>query len=516
MGHTPTTDRTFAKRTTGQVGAYVTAVGLPVLATWMIMHLRIFDSVPGAVYLTIIALTAWFGYGVPVVICTLLSLVLINYYLAPPIYHWSQQPVTLVREAALGLLGGLLGYLIVRNKRVRRTQAELIERAQAAEAEMRKLLSDYEEQAEAFALAQQAGKSASWVLDVSTRKVRWLPGGFEVFGRPSSEYVEADAPINAVFPEDIPGIEAALQRTLTTGVPFQPEFRVIWPNGEMHWQEARGVLDPEHPHLIRGTTFDLTDRKNADMSLLRVEKLAAVGRIASTIAHEINNPLAAVTNLLYLAAREPSQEAMRNYLETAQQELSRLSNIARLTLSYARVQNAASEVDPMEVVDGVLFLFRERLRAKGIHVELLNARVPVRINIFSDELQRIVTNLVANAIDAVDCTGGRIRIVLEGRDAEALLAVEDNGCGIPEEYVDRIFEPFFTTKEETGTGIGLWVTKELVEKNGGSICLRSGLADSGMRTRFEVCFPAVPQSPESRPEAAGKTGAILSGLIETR
>jgi signal transduction histidine kinase len=511
------------------VGAYVMAVCLPALATWTIMHLHLFDTVPGAVYLAIIALTAWFGYGMPVVVCTLLSLVLINYYLAPPIYHWSLLPVTLFREATLGLLSGLVGYLIVRNKKVRIVQAQLIERAQAAEAEMRKLLSDYEEQAEAFALAQQAGKSASWVLDVSTRKVRWLPGGFEVFGRPASEYLEADAPINAVFPEDIPGIEAALQRTLATGVPFQPEFRVIWPNGEMHWQEARGILDPENPHLIRGTTFDLTDRKNADMSLLRVEKLAAVGRIASTIAHEINNPLAAVTNLLYLAAREPSLEATRNYLETAQQELSRLSNIARLTLSYARVQKTPSEVDPMEVVDGVLFLFRERLRAKSIQVERVNARVPLRISIFSDELQRIVTNLVANAIDALSSTTGRLRISLEGRDAEVLLAVEDNGCGIAEDHLDRIFEPFFTTKEETGTGIGLWVTKELVEKNGGSIRLHSGPHETGMRTRFEVRFPAVLRAGKSGFEAtshsmdtatseagSANSSGVLSGFIETR
>jgi len=134
-----------------------------------------------------------------------------------------------------------------------------------------------------------------------------------------------------------------------------------------------------------------------------------------------------------------------------------------------------------------------------------------------------------NAIDAASSKGGRIRIVVESRDAQMLVAVEDNGCGIPEEYVGRIFEPFFTTKEETGTGIGLWVTKELVEKNGGSICLRSELAEDGMRTRFEVCFPIILEAQGNGLEVSLRVDAestpandpgthpdILSGLIQTR
>jgi signal transduction histidine kinase len=225
--------------------------------------------------------------------------------------------------------------------------------------------------------------------------------------------------------------------------------------------------------------------------LLRVEKLAAVGRISSTIAHEINNPLAAVTNLLYLALLDPSLgDTVRRYLATAQDELSRLGNITRLTLSYARPQIQVREVDPVEVIESVLFLFRVRLEAKNIQlVRAFPEDERVKVSLFVDELQRIFTNLLANAIDAVGSIGGMLRIVVEGRGSDALIVVEDNGVGIPEERRERIFEPFYTTKEEVGTGIGLWVTKELVEKNGGSISFAGLDGEEFMRTRFEVRFP---------------------------
>jgi PAS domain S-box-containing protein len=376
-------------------------------------------------------------------------------------------------------------------------QQALFDRAREAEAEMRDLLAVYEEQSKALSLAQQAGKCAAWVLDVEKQEVKWIPGGFEIFGIPFADFVGRVRPITMVEPEDRVNIEAALQKTLDTGLPFTPEFRVRWPNGEMRWQEARGILDPENPKIIRGTTFDVTDRKKTELSLLRVEKLAAVGRIASTIAHEINNPLASVTNLLYLSLLEESLPGpVRNYLLTAQEELSRLASVTRLTLSYARPHSQGREVDPVEVIESVLNLFHVRLEAKGIKVvrafpvPAAGLAAPVRVVVFADELQRIITNLLANAIDAVGVSDGLIRIAVERQGAEALLAMEDNGSGIPDDHRHRIFDPFFTTKEEVGTGIGLWVTKELAEKNGGSVVLGHGSPAHGTRTRFEVRFPA--------------------------
>jgi len=235
--------------------------------------------------------------------------------------------------------------------------------------------------------------------------------------------------------------------------------------------------------------------------LLRIEKLAAVGRIASTIAHEINNPLASVTNLLYLALLDPAlSEEVRGFLERAEEELSRLRNITRLTLSYARPHNQATDIDPGEVIDSVLSLFRMRLEAKEIRI-IRACTEPFKIHIYLDELQRIFTNLLANAIDAVDLSGGVIRVALERRGLEAVIAIEDNGVGIPPERVERVFDPFFTSKEDVGTGIGLWVTKELVEKNGGTISLFSGSLENEMRTRFEMRFPVSVATQESQPES---------------
>jgi signal transduction histidine kinase len=481
--------------------AWLAALLLPSLATFVTRQILVLHSIPGALLFASVAITAWLGYALPTVAATLLSLLLFHSLIAQPALSYS--PQLAVQDSVFCLVAILLAFLNVRLRRAltelsaseqdRRQNRELLEqqllRIQAAEADMRVTIDTYADQVKALALAQQAARCAAWILDTNAMQVKWLPGGFPIFGCPFEEFEGRRPPVTLIEEEDQPRVWAALDRTLTTGVPFTPEFRVRWPNGELHWQEARGILDPEAPHLIRGTTFDITERKQAELGLLNVEKLAAVGRLASTIAHEINNPLASVTNLLYLALCDQSlEEPVRGYLETAQQELARLSNVTRLTLSYARPQSMARRLNPNEVVESVLFLFRVRLQNKSIRVEQ-ELQQPLSVFLFADELQRILTNLVANAIDAVPATGGRLRICIQPEHACALLTVEDNGSGIPADRAERIFEPFYTTKREVGTGIGLWVTKELTEKNGGSIKLqREGLAE-GLRTRFELRFP---------------------------
>jgi len=483
--------------------AWALALLLPALAAVVTQQTGLLHSIPGALLFASVAVSAWFGYALPTLVSVISSVIFLHFMLTQAGPMPAQQLGLVVREAIFCLVALLLAVPSVRLRRVlaelaareadrQRSRQELetlLLRTQVAEAGLRDAVATYADQVKALALAQQAGKSASWILDAEAKQVKWLPGGYEIFGRPFEQLEDGEQPISLIEAEDQPGVWAALDRTMQTGVPFTPEFRVLWPNGELHWQEARGVPDPETPHLIRGTTFDITDRKQTELGLLRIEKLAAVGRIASTIAHEINNPLASVTNLLYLALCDESVgQPVRGYLETAQQELSRLSNVTRLTLSYARPQSMARLVDPAEVVMNVLFLFRLRLEGKAIQVERV-FREPVSIFLFSDELQRILTNLVANAIDALPSRGGLLRITVQQDDGHALVCVEDNGSGIPPERASRIFEPFYTTKGDVGTGIGLWVTKELAEKNGGSIELVSEGLENGMRTRFALRFP---------------------------
>jgi signal transduction histidine kinase len=500
--------------------AWAAAFFLPLLSTLLTRYSVLLHGIPGALLFASIAMAAWFGYAWPALFAVGLSLLLFHSVLAPLAPRLVMGPGSLLRDLVFALVAVLLAVLnlvlrrsltqaALRANELREAEEQreaLLTRAQAAESNLREVIHTYADQVKALALAQQAGKCAAWILDTKRMQVKWLPGGFPIFGRPFEDFEGFQPPITLVEKEDQPAILEALERSLTTGVPFTPEFRLRWPNGELHWQEARGVCDPDAPHLIRGTTFDITERKQAELGLLSVEKLAAVGRLASTIAHEINNPLASVTNLLYLARCDDGlSETVRRYLETAEQELSRLSNVTRLTLSYARPQSMARHVNPAEVAASVLFLFRVRLDAKSIRVEHL-VLDSLSIYLFADELQRILTNLVANSIDAAPVEGGLLRIKVEREDSQALLTVEDSGCGIPPETVHRIFEPFFTTKGEVGTGIGLWVTRQLVEKNGGSITLVSEGLDEGMRTRFEVRFPLV-QPPAAADDQEGNSAA---------
>ena len=254
--------------------------------------------------------------------------------------------------------------------------------------------------------------------------------------------------------------------------------------------EMRGHRTPGPGCCWRGVTVDITERKLSEAALLRSEKLAAMGRLASTVAHEINNPLEAVTNLLYLAGTDAATPPQtRAYIATAERELARLSNITRLTLGFVRNSGSVTRTALGEVVDDVLYLFQHRLESRGGRVER-DFQAGVAVLIAPHELRQIVTNLVANAADAVGPPDGCVRLrVFQEADC-AVLLVEDNGSGIEPHLLERIFEPFFSTKGEIGTGIGLWVTRELVEKSGGRISVQSSVDPArGPSTAFRVEFP---------------------------
>jgi signal transduction histidine kinase len=247
----------------------------------------------------------------------------------------------------------------------------------------------------------------------------------------------------------------------------------------------------------RGVTFDVSERKLAENALLRSEKLAAMGRLASTVAHEINNPLEAVTNLLYLArtSLSPSDDT-QTYLASAEAELGRLADITRLTLGFVRNNAGSRNVDPASTIDEVLSIFRHRLELKRIEVTR-SCQDGLLIHIAPHELRQILTNLISNAADALPDSGGVLSIAVRQEDASAVIQIEDNGHGISDADIRRIFEPFFSTKLDVGTGIGLWVTRELVERSGGSISVLSGDLPGGMKTCFRVEFPLAPLETQS-------------------
>lgn len=231
----------------------------------------------------------------------------------------------------------------------------------------------------------------------------------------------------------------------------------------------------------------------AQEALRRSEKLAVTGRLAASIAHEINNPLEAVTNLFYLMRTNPAPHEMRKYMDDAEQELARVAEITRQTLRFYREPSHPVDTDVVAVLRSVLVLYHSRLSAAGVTVQL-EAAIPHSTVLASPgELRQVIANIIGNAIDAMR-HGGRLRIRIseetQADDTPRLrLTMADTGSGIPASLLPAIFEPFVTTKGETGTGLGLWVTGEIIRRNGWSIRVRSHCGPLHSGTAFSITMP---------------------------
>jgi signal transduction histidine kinase len=230
-------------------------------------------------------------------------------------------------------------------------------------------------------------------------------------------------------------------------------------------------------------------RRRAEDSLIRAEKLAAAGRLSATIAHEINNPLECVMNLLYLARTSDSGTTNADYIRTAEDELRRAAEIAKRTLGFYRDDSEPVDIRLGVVAREVLDLFLPRITAAGIRVET-DLQATGSVSVRPGEIRQIISNLLGNAIDAVELRNEpTITIVTrEGSDA-VQLAVRDNGCGIPSSLLQQVFEPFFTTKKDVGTGLGLYLSRELANKNGGSLRLQSSTETDNRGTIAYLTLP---------------------------
>jgi len=239
---------------------------------------------------------------------------------------------------------------------------------------------------------------------------------------------------------------------------------------------------------------EITEQKRAQAALLINEKLAATGRIANTIAHEINNPLEAITNLLYLMSKcLHTPEVASNYLAEAQEQLSRVSRIARQILSFNREAASPVSLRVFVLLDDVLALNNRSIVAKSLVIEKeWDETVVVRG--FPAQLRQVFSNLLQNAIEASQ-SGKKIRLRISGphlghaENSFARISFADYGGGIPKDHIDRVFEAFFTTKELKGSGIGLWLSNTIVQEHQGRIQVKSCTRSSRSGTCVSVLLP---------------------------
>jgi PAS domain S-box-containing protein len=296
--------------------------------------------------------------------------------------------------------------------------------------------------------------------------------------------------------ELIPLEHYPITRALTAGeIVRGEEVILIRPNGTQMWLRvfAAPVCDKTGATIAAVVAFsDIDEHKRAQEALLRSEKLAAAGRLAASISHEINNPLESVTNLLFLALSDNAlSERTREYLQQADQELARVTHIATQTLRFYRQSTNPTPADLGELADSVLRLLKGRIANAQVEI-VREYRTNQKLLCFEGELRQVFTNLIGNAIDAVKGEHGRIIVrTSQTRNWKTgavgvRVSVCDNGQGISPEGLARIFEPFYSTKGNLGTGLGLWVSREIVTKHGGVVRVRS---KKSIATTFSIFFP---------------------------
>jgi signal transduction histidine kinase len=239
--------------------------------------------------------------------------------------------------------------------------------------------------------------------------------------------------------------------------------------------------------------IEAAGRRRAEEALRRSEKLAASGRLAASIAHEINNPLEAISNAIYLARSCPPEE-IATYLKIADEELARVAQITKQTLNFYRETATPGVVKLSSLLDDLLILFKRKLEAKNLSVKK-QYRDELEIWGLEGELRQAFANQIANAVYAMPRNGcltiriRRSKSWCNGQCPGTAVSLVDNGSGISEESLPKIFDPFFTTKQDVGNGLGLWITHDIVTRHGGYIHVRSKAHSDSSGSIFTTFLP---------------------------
>lgn len=312
--------------------------------------------------------------------------------------------------------------------------------------------------------------------------------------------IELTKVFNIVNEETRKAVESPVEKVIRTGtvVGLANHTVLIRKDGsEINIDDSGAPIRNPQGQLIGVVLVfrDITETRRAEVALIRSEKLATAGRLAATIAHEVNNPLESATNLVYLAQHSDDPEQARQYLVAADGELRRVSHLTRQSLAFYREQSIAQKFHPSKTVEEIVELYRARINARDIEVQT-EVAADLTMQGYEGELRQVLANVIGNSYDALQRESGKIRVrvkrVSSGPSEMVQFAVADNGSGIREEFIPKIFEPFFTTKADVGTGLGLWVTKTIVEKRGGRIRVRSRSTGTAPYTIVSFSIPSDP------------------------
>ncbi len=343
-----------------------------------------------------------------------------------------------------------------------------------------------------FAAIIESSDDAIVSKDLTGTVTSWNPAATRILGYRSDEMIGAS--ILKIIPEELHADEPVILENIRAGkrIDHFETIRVAKNGRRLDVSLSISPVRDDTGQIVGAAKIlrDISARKRVEQSLVQAEKIAATGRMAATIAHEINNPLEAMTNLLYLAREHATDPGQIEYLHAAESELARVSHIAKQTLGYYRDNDVAVSTSLSDLAAEAIRIYQPRCRAAGIHIDSRLQPSP-DVVLRKGEIMQVISNLISNAIYATSA-GGTISIAVNScalPDPGVELSIEDTGGGISAEQLPRIFEAFYTTRGTIGTGIGLFVSKQFIESHGGRIDVESSTDPASHGTKMSICLP---------------------------
>src|ERR1700678_1586372 len=447
------------------------------LAVWVALSLWTFSPVLHrhlfVLLLAAVLFTARFlGFG-PAVFCALVSTACLDFFALPPYFSFAINTNADLERLSVFLTIAIFAGSMARQKTLAESRADHTTREMAAIVEY---------SCDAIFSTSPEGSITSWNRAAE-----------QLYGYTAEEAVGSS--VTRLAPPERRDEVERNRALLNSGTPVAPYRTERMRKDGARWPALLSIspLRNGRGEIIGASVIarDISAEKQSEAAIRRSEKLATAGRLAASIAHEINNPLEAVINLLYLARNDSSHAV--EYLTQAEQEVGRVARLAQQTLGFVRDTNSAAAMDSAAIMDEVLQLYSRKLEKRRIRV-VRRYRDRCQISGYAGELRQLLANLLVNAVDAMP-EGGTLQVRVaaardwsSGRDG-IRITVADTGSGIPSDNIGQIFEPFYTTKKDAGTGLGLWISRGIVQKHGGSIRVRSRTAGRSTGTVFQVFMP---------------------------